>query len=281
MIENPYPALVGPEEAGEGSAAPVLGAPADAGAFTSEGDPLASSRRAGGGGLFGSRPATGAHEVIIHTAEHRTSMADLTEEEFGAAVALWRERMAAHRGASYVHVGVNEGVECGNTVAHTHAHLMALSFVPAAVARERERVGAYRERTAGGSLLSDVLVEEVRKRERLVAIDDEAALVCPWASRSPYEMRLIPRNPEPSFAEGSGGAGLLRRGLRALAKRFDGPPDFNIWVRTAPHGTEGFHWHIDIAPHLTSLDAFQLGTEVNVNVQSPEAAAAELREAIE
>ncbi len=277
MIENPYPALVGAEAAGEGSAAPVLGAPADAGAFTSEGDPLASSRRAGGGGLFGSRPATGAHEVIIHTAEHRTSMADLTEEEFGAAVALWRERMAAHRGASYVHIGVNEGVGCGNTVAHTHAHLMALSFVPAAVARERERVGAYRERTAGGSLLSDVLVEEVRKRERLVAIDDEAALICPWASRSPYELRLIPREPEPSFADATGGAALLQRGLRGLAARFGGPPELNLWVRTAPQGTDAFHWHIDIAPRLTARGAFELGTEVDVNIQPPETAAEELR----
>ena len=38
-------------------------------------------------------------------------------------------------------------------------------------------------------------------RERLVAIDDEAALICPWASRSPFELRVVPRREAASFAE--------------------------------------------------------------------------------
>ncbi len=112
-------------------------------------------------------------------------MAELDEEQFAAAVATWRERMRAHADASYVQLIVNEGGGAGASLEHTHAQLYALPFVPAAVARERERAGAYGERTAGSGLLSDVLVEEVRRRERLVAIDDEAALICPWASRSP------------------------------------------------------------------------------------------------
>ena len=93
--------------------------------------------------------------------------------------------MRAHADASYVQLIVNEGGGAGASLEHTHAQLYALPFVPAAVARERERAGAYAERTAGAGLLADVLVEEVRRGERLVAIDDEAALICPWASRSP------------------------------------------------------------------------------------------------
>jgi len=50
-----------------------------------------------------------------------------------------------------------------------------LSLGHEVLARERERAGAYRERTGGNSLLGDVLVEEVRRKERLVAIDEEAA----------------------------------------------------------------------------------------------------------
>ena len=66
---------------------------------------------------------------------------------------------------------------------------------PAAIARERERASAYHERTMGGHLLSEVATEEVRRRERLVAVDDEALLICPWASRSPFELRVVPRRP--------------------------------------------------------------------------------------
>ncbi len=188
--------------------------------------------------LFASRPAVGAHEVLINAPEHATTMVELSEDRFLAAVATWRERMRAHAEAAYVQVVVNEGAGAGASLPHTHAQLYALPFVPAALARERERAGAYAERTAGGDLLGDVLVEEVRRRERLVAIDDEAALICPWASRSPYELRIVPRRAAARFEDDEGGAAMLRTAMRALAERFDGPPELNLWVATAPRGAE-------------------------------------------
>ena len=76
--------------------------------------------------------------------------------------------MRAHADAAYVHVIVNEGKEAGASLPHTHAQLYALPFVPAAVARERERFTAYSDRTQGRNLLEDVVQEEVRRaRARL------------------------------------------------------------------------------------------------------------------
>jgi UDPglucose--hexose-1-phosphate uridylyltransferase len=230
--------------------------------------------------LFVTRPALGAHEVIVHAPEHVTAMAELSEERFAGAVATWRERMRAHRDAAYVQLIVNEGGGAGASLEHTHAQLYALPFVPATVARERERVGAYRERNNGNGLLSDVLVEEVRRKERLVAIDEEAALICPWASRSPYELRIVPRRESARFEDDEVGAAMLRTALHALAERFGGPPEMNLWVRTAPHDAEHFHWHIDIAPRLTTKAGFEFATGVDIDVYPPERAAADLREAI-
>ena len=118
--------------------------------------------------------------------------------------------MRAHADAACVQLIVNEGGGAGASLEHTHAQLYALPFVPPAIARERERVAAYRERTGGGGLLADVLVEEVRRRERLVAIDDEAALICPWASRSPFELRVIPRARVGALRGGRGRRGDAR-----------------------------------------------------------------------
>jgi UDPglucose--hexose-1-phosphate uridylyltransferase len=207
-------------------------------------------------------------------------MADLGEERFAGAIETWRERMRAHADSSYVQLVVNEGPGAGASLPHTHAQLYALAFVPAAVARERERAGAYRERTGGGGLLTDVLAEEVRRRERLVAIDDEAALICPWASRSPFELRVLPRRETARFEEGAAGAAMLRTALRALTERFGGTPELNLWVRTAPRGTDHFHWHVDIAPRLTVRAGFELGTGVDINTYPPERAAADLRDAL-
>lgn len=270
-MPNLYPAL-GAEGGG-----PAEATSGEAGAFASAGDPLLASQRAGEPDLFASRPATGGHEVIVNTPEHVTAMAELSEERFSGAVATWRERMRAHDDAAYVQVVVNEGAGAGASLPHTHAQLYALPFVPAALARERERAGAYAERTAGGGLLADVLVEEVRRRERLVAIDEEAALICPWASRTPYELRVVPRSPAARFEDDEGGAAMVRTALRLLAERFDGPPELNLWVVTAPRGAERFHWHVDIAPRLSVKAGFELGAGVDINVYAPERAAAELR----
>jgi UDPglucose--hexose-1-phosphate uridylyltransferase len=275
VVPNLYPALAGGES-------PAGGPPPGekAGAFTADADPLAASRREGEPDLFSARPAIGAHEVIVHTPRHLTAMAELDESSFSTAVEAWRERMRAHPDAAYVQVIVNEGGGAGASLEHTHAQLYGLPFVPPTIARERERAAAYRERTGGGSLLSDILVEEVRRGERLVAIDDEAALLCPWASRSPFELRVVPRRTAARFEDDSGGAAMMRTALRALSERFGGPPELNLWVRTAPRGAEHFDWHVDVLPRTTVRAAFELATGVDVNVYPPERAASDLREVI-
>ena len=287
MVPNLYPALGSPDElrgsfvVSEPTKEPQLAEPAaDAGAFASASDPLLASKRAGEPDLFSSLRAEGSHEVLINSPQHLTAMAELDDEQFAAAVATWRERMRAHADASYLQLIVNEGGGAGASLEHTHAQLYGLPFVPAAVARERERVGAYGERTGGGELLSDVLVEEVRRRDRLVAIDEEAALICPWASRSPFELRVVPRRENARFEESESGAAMIRTAMRALATLFDGPPELNLWVRTAPRGAERFHWHVDIAPRLTIKAGFELGTGVDINVYPPEKAAADLKECL-
>jgi UDPglucose--hexose-1-phosphate uridylyltransferase len=276
VVPNLYPALA---DADEGSAGPVP-AGASPGAFSASADPLVASRRAGEADLFSARPALGAHEVIVNAPEHVTAMGELGDQRFAGAIEVWRERMRSHGDAAYVQVILNEGGGAGASLEHTHAQLYALPFVPAAIARERERVASYGERTGGGDLLGDVLVEEVRRRERLVAIDEEAALICPWASRSPYELRVVPRRQAARFEEEATGTEMLRTALRVLAERFGGPPELNLWVRTAPRGSEHFHWHVDVLPRVTVRAGFELGTGVDINVYPPERAAADLREAL-
>lgn len=243
-------------------------------------DPLGAATR-GQADLFRSQPAAGAHEVIVGASEHATSLAQLSEQQLATAVDAWRERMRAHRDAAYVHLIVNEGPRAGASLEHTHAQLYALGFVPAEIARERERATAYHERTTGGHMLADVATEEVRRRDRLVAVDDEALLVCPWASRSPFELRVIPRTPAPRFEDDDRGAAMIATALKALDAALGAVPQLNLWVRTAPRGTEEFGWHVDILPRLVTRAGFELGTGVEINVYAPERAAADLRAALE
>ena len=230
--------------------------------------------------LFWSGPARGAHEVIVNAPEPVRSLAELEPAQVALAVDVWRERMRVHADAACVHLMVNEGAGAGSTVPHTHAQLFALDFVPAEIARERERFGAYATRTMGGNLLGDLLQQEVRRRERIVAIDAEAVLVAAWAARVPYQLMIIPRAPRMRFEDdGPTGAALLHDALSRLHRRLGPEAAVNLWVRTAPQGAEHFCWRIDIVPRLTHLAGFELGTGVGLNLVTPEQAAAELRDA--
>jgi len=268
-VPNLYPAF-----SGEGPGAETVAA--------GPRDPLREAVRGSQPDLFATAPASGHHEVIVHSPQHHRSLAELADAGgLDPVLSGWRTRMRALAGeASYVQLIVNEGPDAGASLEHSHAQLYALGFVPAAVARERERARAYYETTAGGQLLADVLTEEVRRRERLVAIDDEAALICPWASRSPFELRLIPRSPESGFEGDDRGAAMLATAVRTLVARFGSALGLNLWVRTAPRAAEPFCWHIDLAPRLAIKAGFELSTGVDINTYPPERATAELREAL-
>jgi UDPglucose--hexose-1-phosphate uridylyltransferase len=242
-------------------------------------DPLAAGR--GEPELFAARPAAGAHEVIVNSPRPVSSLLDLEPEELEEAMAVWRARMTTHDEAAFVHLIVNEGQEAGASLPHTHAQLYALPFVPAAVARERERFTAYSDRTHGRNLLEDLVQEEVRRRERLLTVDDEAVAICPFASLVPFHLQLVPRRPAARFQdEGPTGASLLRAVLGALAAILGAVPPLNMWVRTAPRGAEHFCWRIDVLPRLAHLAGLEVGTGVHLNVLTPERAAEQLREAL-
>lgn len=280
-VPNLYPAVL-PREHGEPEATRKVAdrAGAESSAFSSPADPLLASGRGSEPDMFASRPAHGSHEVIINSPSHIGSLADLDEAGLTAAVAAWRSRIRAHEDAAYVQLILNQGPDSGASLEHSHAQLGAMEFVPPSVARERERVGAYRERTAGASLLGEILREEIRRGDRLVAIDDEVALICPWASRHPYEMRIVPRRPTSRFEEDEGGVTMLGRAVGALTEIFGDPCQLNLWVRTAPRGVEHFHWHLDLFPRIEPVSAFEMATGVDINIVSPESAAETIREAI-
>ena len=259
VVPNKFPALVeGPSRSGID-------------------DPLAGGR--GEPALFASRPALGRHEVIVNAPEPVPSLLDLEPRQLAAAMEAWRGRARVHSGAAYVHLIVNEGPAAGASLPHTHAQLYALPFVPAAVARERERFTAYSDRTQGRNLLEDLVQEEVRLRERLVAVDGEAVALCPFASRVPFQLQIVPRRPRRRFEdEGPLGSALLHDALGRLAAVLGTAPPLNLWVRTAPRGAEAFCWRIDVLPRLAQLAGLEIGTGLNLCVVAPERAAELLRD---
>jgi UDPglucose--hexose-1-phosphate uridylyltransferase len=217
--------------------------------------------------LFWAAPAVGTHEHLPFPAR-----AELSADAVAAALEGWRERIRAHDEAACVHVCVDPALE--------GAQLYALESVPQLVAREREHFGAYATRTMGGNLLADLVQEEVRHRERIVAIDEECVLIAPFGSRVPYQLVIAPRTPRLRYEDdGPAGAAMLFDALRRLTALLGDSAAPHVFVRTAPRGAEFFCWRIELLPvEPGGASGLELGTGLQLNAVAPEQAAASLRD---
>lgn len=217
------------------------------------------------GQLFVTAAAEGEVEELALGAP----LSDLDVDGVTAALNGLRERMAAHPGAACLHAQADAGEPV--------LRLWALASVPSLVARERERFAAYAAANYGANLLQDLVGEEVKLGERLVAVDDEAVLLAAFAPRAPFELLLVPRRTAPRFeAGGPTSAAMLHDALRRLRATGAGDPD--VWVRTAPRGAESFCWHISLLPRAAPGGP-AAATGLAVTRVAPERAADELRRA--
>ena len=105
----------------------------------------------------------------------------------------------------------------------------------------------------------------------------------PFASRSPFEVWIVPRRHEADFGRATAidvaaTSEALRQVLARLATSLDGPP-YNLVLHTAPLREQvdaTYHWHWEIHPRLREIAGLELGTGLPVNPVSPEDAVEEL-----
>ncbi|MGC3970182.1 MAG: DUF4921 family protein [Pirellulales bacterium] len=189
----------------------------------------------------------------------------------------------ASAGLRYVQIFRNVGEAAGASIEHLHSQLVGLPSVPPLILDEVLASARHFAQT-GRCPTCDLVAAELKSRERVVEATARFALVCPYASRFPYEMQLVPREHEADFDAAdteqlTEAAGLLRRALARL-ERVCGEASYNCVLHTAPFGlpeAPRFHWHVEVLPRLVKAAGFEWATGVHINPVSPERAATTLR----
>lgn len=238
--------------------------------------------------LFASRPALGQHEVIIESPRHVVSLSELTADECRLVFAAYQDRLRSCQQdgqLKYVQIFKNVGAAAGASIEHSHSQLLALPHVPTHVQGELENCRRY-HRQHGRPLLAAITEEELARRDRIVSQTEHLVAFCPWASRFPYEVWVVPRSPQPSFAavppaEAAETADLTRELIGRIEGAL-GPVGYNYLLHSQPFDTsryDYYHWHIELFPRITKVAGFEWSTGVFINTVPPEAAAAELRSA--
>ena len=234
------------------------------------------------GPMFTQASGSGSHEVLIPSPEHTTSWADLDNASIDSVMEAIASRVSAHKaqaGLRYTQVIINTGKEAGASVAHPHAQLLGMPWVPRELVDEQAGFARFH-----GNCLLCAVVEAEHIDHRVVEEDDDAMVLCPFWSGTPFEMMIIPKAHNSHIYDGdlSGTIGVgraLRNGLQRLRSALGEVP-YNVIFHAAPYRATGdFHWHLHVLPKLVTHAGFELGTGVLINIVAPETAADELRAA--
>lgn len=234
----------------------------------------------------------GAHEVIIDTPHHHTSMEEWSREEIRTWLKTLGQRVADLRRdfrIEFISLFKNEGFPAGSTQPHSHTQLIGLPLVPKT---ERERLNREVEyfHSSGQSLLGSMVQHEEEAEERIIGKNGQFSAYCPYASSYPFEV-VISSSHKTGQIDTLGIESidqishLLYHVLKRLKHQL-GALSFNLWVATPPlAGTrneypidEVHRFAIRIMPRLYRLGGFEMATGVMINPVAPEVAAKLLKE---
>jgi UDPglucose--hexose-1-phosphate uridylyltransferase len=232
------------------------------------------------------QPAYGAHEVIIESQRHVEGLTGLSDDEAAEVFIAYQQRLQAAKADDrlrYATIFKNVGPSAGASLAHTHSQLMAMSSVPRSAQAELDRARDYFDRN-GRCAFCDLIERERKAGVRIVEETDELLVLCPYVSRLPLEMCLLPRKHSAQFEQISAESlAHLAHVLRSALTRLEavlGRVAYNYIIVTSPFDTLStghYHWRIEVLPRLTTMAGFEWGSGCYINPVPPEEAAAMLR----
>ncbi|MFQ5455545.1 MAG: galactose-1-phosphate uridylyltransferase [Nitrospirota bacterium] len=221
----------------------------------------------------------GIAEVVIETPKHNKSIAAMEIDEVIDVVITYKNRymeISKNEKIDLITIFRNHGVKAGTSLEHPHSQIIATPITPPNI-RQQVSQARLSYDTFGTCIYCDMIKEEIAQKDRVV-IESEYFLVYePFASRSPFETRIIPKRHKSSFGnisdeEIENFSRVLRIILRKIYKGLN-DPDYNYIIRSAPveeSNVKYYHWYVVIIPKITIPAGFEIGTGIFINVIPPE-----------
>jgi len=267
-------------------------------------------------------PGAGSHEVIIESPHHNICMGHHDSDQAVIICQILRDRYRYHvaqftrtchserseesraRIEGLVTIFYNHGATSGASLSHPHFQLLTQSVIPPRLLYLLQHCRQYHQQH-GRSVFDAVIEAELDAQERILTCTDDFIVFCPFASRSPFEIYLLPRFEQTHFGQLDDAvlktfSETLQQTLRCMDEHLNNP-DYNMVFHTAPlschsfallkdkserseesHSNKedypGFRWFLHICPRIGVTGGFELATDVFINTIPPETAAQFYRE---
>lgn len=250
-----------------------------------------------GEGLYDQMSGVGAHEVVIETPYAERELEEHSLSQISDVLETFRARtldLMRDQRMRYISIFKNVGLLAGASQKHAHSQIIAMPLVPSEVERRIEVAEKhYREKER--SLFSDVMDQERRDGTRIIWENSDFMAFCPYASRFPFEVRILPKLQNCHYFSATDRtlvqlAEVLKKVLTAYRIGLN-QPAYNMLFHTAPLPKRpdgkwptienSYRWHVELVPRIFGLAGFELSTACALNSVYPEEAARFLRESME
>jgi UDPglucose--hexose-1-phosphate uridylyltransferase len=234
--------------------------------------------------LFETMNAVGSHEVVV-TRDHEKSLALLPLKHVREVIEVYAQRFKSlikEDLVNYVSIFHNHGAEAGASIFHPHSQIVAIPLIDSDLEGALRRAKNYSKKKE--CVYCEMNQWEIKKKERIVYQNKDFLAVCPFASRSAFQVIISPKKHLSFFGEiteeeKDSLADIFKKVLLKLHKALGDTP-YNFYLHSAPNDGQDhsyYHWHWTILPKTSIWAGFELGVGIEISTIEPEKAAQYLR----
>ena len=235
-------------------------------------------------GPFEFNHSQGIQELIIPSSRHVSSLSELSDRALQLSFRACRDRLEHAKSLEYIKhamLFMNCRLAAGASLGHIHYQLLGTPVISESVTSRTHRAEAYWNEN-GRSMMVDLANWEIAEGARIVDSTDNFCIVCPFASRFPFQVWIIPRNEKFNFVSCDEAVrNDLASHCRNIVTKYEATldtPAYNLLFHANPFGAvNGQMNYFELFPRLTIAAGFELGTDIWVNPVTPESAARRLR----
>ena len=154
-------------------------------------------------GMYDKMRGLGAHEVVVETPNHQTSLAHLSDEGVAQVLRAYVSRISDLKKDPrfrYVTVFRDQGTSAGQDLEHPIHRLRPHRSSPGGWSTSCDPTSSITHSKNGVSS-AIWLPRKLADGVRTVEWDDQFIAFCPFASRTPYETWILPTNHHSTFEE--------------------------------------------------------------------------------
>jgi len=237
------------------------------------------------GGLYQRINAIGYHDLLL-TSDHEKSMALLPQEKVREVFDAYQARYLQLKEmpyVSYVSIFHNHGPSAGASQPHPHSQIITSPLID--IDLKNALVTAQKYSSAKKKCLyCEMNKWEMKVGERIIFENEHFLAVCPFASKSAFQVIITPKEhlayfEEITEAQKESLADAFRTVLDKLYRGLNNP-DYNFYLHTSPCEGEEYdfyHWHWTIMPKTSIWAGFEMGSRMEISAIEPEKAAEYLR----